>query len=178
MDDEGVVGVEQDVALLEQPEKIGGVFGWRGGCSFRENGFPETFQFGGRVFAYPFHHFAGARGEHGIGCESAWTGGAGEEFTFAFEDGHVLGFEGFANGRDKDGRVFADMIASAFESGEQPGREVLSGNSCGDVGLASEFESFVQELGSNGAFEFRAVGEPFDVGDGSGWDFFRSGGFF
>ena len=49
------------------------------------------------------------------------AGGAGEEFAFAFEDGHVLGFEGFANGWDEDGCMFAEVVAGAFESDEQTG---------------------------------------------------------
>ena len=46
LDDERVVGEEQDVALMEQPEEIGGEFGGRGGAAFRQDGFPEAFEFG------------------------------------------------------------------------------------------------------------------------------------
>ena len=156
------------MALLEEPEEIGGVFGGRCGCAFWEDGFPEAFQFCGSVFAYPFHHFAGTWGEYGIGCEGVRPGGAGEEFAFAFEDGHVLGFEGFADSWDENGCMFAEVVTSAFESGEQARREVFGRDGGGDVCLAAGFEGFIQKLGSNGAFELGAVGEPFDVGGGRG----------
>ena len=106
------------MALLEEPEKIGGVFGGRGGCALWENGFPEAFQFGRCVFADPFYHFPGAWSEHRIGCESVRAGGAGEEFAFAFEDRHMLGFERFADGGNENGCVSADVVSGAFESGE------------------------------------------------------------
>ena len=175
LDDEGIVGVEEDVALLEEPEKVGGVFGGRCGGTFREDGFPEAFEFGGWVLADPFHHFRRARGEHGIGGEGVGAGGAGEEFAFALEDGHVLGFEDFADQRDEDGGVLAVMVSGALQACKQAGGEVFAGNCGGDLGFAGDVVGFFQNLGDECALEFRAIGEPFDLRTGGR---FRGGGGF
>ena len=169
LDDEGVVCVEEDVALLEEPEKISGVFCRRGGGTFREDGFPQAFEFRGGVLAYPFHHFRRARREHGIRSEGMRPGGAGVEFAFSLENGHVLGFENLADQRDDDGGVLVVMVAGAFQADKQARGKVLAGDGCGDLGLACDVESFLQDVGDEAALEFSAIGEPFVLGGGLGF---------
>ena len=117
LDMQGIVGEEQDMALMEQPEEIGGVFrGW-GGAAFRQDGLPEAFKFGGLVGADPGDHDAWAFGEDGAGRQWMRAGRAGEEFSLALEHRQVLGFHGAAHRRDQDGGVVAGVVAGDFQRG-------------------------------------------------------------
>ena len=58
------------------------------------------------------------------------SGRAGEEFALAFENRHMLGLESFADRRDKNRSVFANVVARAFEADKQAGRKVFCGDGC------------------------------------------------
>ena len=124
LDVEGIVGEEQDVALMQQPEEVGGVFGGWGGAAFGQDGLPEAFELGGLVGADPLDHDAGALGEDRIGRQRVRAGGAGEELALALEDRQVFGFDGAAHRRDQHRGMVAGVVAGEFEGGEQGGRQV------------------------------------------------------
>ncbi len=107
-------------------------------------------------------------------------GGAGKEFAFALEDGHVLGFEDFADDGDEDGGVLAVVVAGAFEADEQAGGEVFSGDGGGEFRFAGGVEGPFENVSHEGVLELDAVGEPLRFLGGGlffGAGFFGSGFF-
>lgn len=160
LDFEEVVLIEEDVALLEEPEEVCGEVGRRGGCAFGEDGFPEAFEFGGFVGADPLDHDGGAGGEDGSDGEGVGAGRAGVEFALAFEDGEVLHFDGAADGRDHDGRVFARVISALAEAGEEGWGEVFGRDGCGDLDFAGFLEGEWVAVLDGEAFRFAAVIDP------------------
>ena len=65
LNDERIVGEKQDMALMQEPEEIGGELGGRRGAAFRQDSFPESFEFCGFVRTNPLDHDAGPLGERG-----------------------------------------------------------------------------------------------------------------
>ena len=162
---EQVVLIEEDVPLLEQPEKVCREVGGRGGGAFREDGFPEAFEFGGFVGADPLDHDCGPGGEHGTGREGVWSCGAGVEFALAFEDGEVFSLDRPADGGDQDGGVLAGVVAGLAEAGEQGGREVFGGNGSGNLNAAGLLECPRKAMQGGDALRLAAVVDPgFRVG--------------
>ena len=86
LDDEGIVGEKEDVALMEEPEEVSREFCGRCGAAFGKHGFPEAFELGRLVGANPLHHDGGALCECLAGWQRMRPCGTGEEFSLAFED--------------------------------------------------------------------------------------------
>ncbi len=154
--------------MLEQPEKIRGIFRRWGGGTLGKDRFPETFELGGGVLANPFHHLGRTRGEHGVGREGLWPGRAGEEFSLPFENRHVLGFKDLADDGDENRGVLAVMVARVLEAGEQAGGKAFRGDGGGKLRFAGGVESFVQDIRDESALELGAIGEPDRLFGGGG----------
>lgn len=119
LDVEGIVGEEEDVALMEKPEKVCGEFSGRRGAALGQDSLPETLEFGGLVGAYPSNHDAWSFGEDDAGwqwCGASW---AGEEFALAFEDREVFGLHGAADRGNEDGGMVSGMVARQGQRSEE-----------------------------------------------------------
>ena len=160
MDGKFVVSIEQNVPLVQEPEKISGIFRGRFGQSLWQHRLPQAGEFGGGVVANPLDHGGRAFGENDACFEGVGAGWAGVEFSEAFKDGQVFSFQGAAYRRDEDGRMLAGMAADHAQRGEQTGGNIFRGYCTGNLSTPHLGIHRLKAARRHCPFRFRAVINP------------------
>ena len=145
---------------MEQPEKVGRVFGGRGGAAFGQDRFPEAFELGGLILTDPGDHLGRALSKHLVERQRLRAGGAGVEFALALEHGEVLDFDGTAHRRDQNRGMVAGLCPREFQRHQQRWGKVLGRDRSRDFGGADFLVGFVEAARSHGPLSFGAVVDP------------------
>ncbi len=155
-----IIGIKQNVPLLQHPEQIRRILRRRRGPPLRQHRLPQTLQLRRTVRTNPLDHPARPFGQHRIHRQRLRPRGPRKQFALPLEYRQMLAFQHLANRRNQHRWMLARVPAGQFQTHQQPRRQIRPGNRRRNLRTPCFLEFLVERHCHQRAPRLRQIGDP------------------